>query len=332
MTANKNFKRRVRARAAKTGESYTAALRHFRVAPNGGVMSTRPPTIRIAVAQHRVGDDPRDREQIERSGKEVRRLLCEAADLGARLVHFPEGALCAPAKRILSSASDGTLQPFDWSTACWDQLRRELQLVADLAAEQRLWVVLGSVHQLTPPNRPHNSLYVIADDGHVVTRYDERMLSSTKVSYLYAPGSMPVTFEVDGFRFGCSTGMEVHFPEVFLEYERLDVDAVVFSTTGSTVPSETAFAVEAAAHAATNRYWVSYAATAGDGAGPSGVVSPDGSWAARCLGNETPEVVVADIDRGAGDLARPWRRTARSGIYAPHLVQDDPRSDDRARV
>jgi hypothetical protein len=29
MTANKNFKRCVRARALKTGESYTAALRHF---------------------------------------------------------------------------------------------------------------------------------------------------------------------------------------------------------------------------------------------------------------------------------------------------------------
>ncbi|MEV5573032.1 hypothetical protein AB0L06_23560 [Spirillospora sp. NPDC052269] len=30
MTANKNFKRRVRARARRTGESYTAALRHLR--------------------------------------------------------------------------------------------------------------------------------------------------------------------------------------------------------------------------------------------------------------------------------------------------------------
>ncbi len=33
MTANKRFKRLVRARAAKTGESYTAALRRFRAKP-----------------------------------------------------------------------------------------------------------------------------------------------------------------------------------------------------------------------------------------------------------------------------------------------------------
>ena len=33
MTANKRFKRLVRKRAAKTGESYTAALQHFRAKP-----------------------------------------------------------------------------------------------------------------------------------------------------------------------------------------------------------------------------------------------------------------------------------------------------------
>jgi hypothetical protein len=38
MTANKNLKRRVRSRAAKTGESYTTALRYFRPTPEGDVM------------------------------------------------------------------------------------------------------------------------------------------------------------------------------------------------------------------------------------------------------------------------------------------------------
>lgn len=38
MTAKKRFKRLVRARAAKTGESYTAALRHFRAHPGDGPM------------------------------------------------------------------------------------------------------------------------------------------------------------------------------------------------------------------------------------------------------------------------------------------------------
>ena len=38
MTANRNFKRRVRTRVAKTGESYTTALRRFRPTPPGDVM------------------------------------------------------------------------------------------------------------------------------------------------------------------------------------------------------------------------------------------------------------------------------------------------------
>src|SRR5919112_443526 len=53
MTAHRNLKRRVRARAAKTGESYTTALRHFRPTPSGEDMP-EPTTLRIAVAQSTV--------------------------------------------------------------------------------------------------------------------------------------------------------------------------------------------------------------------------------------------------------------------------------------
>jgi hypothetical protein len=49
---------------------------------------------------------------------------------------------------------------------------------------------------------------------------------------MYTPGATPITFEVDGVRFGCSLGIEVHLPEIFIEYERLDVDCVLFSSAG----------------------------------------------------------------------------------------------------
>jgi len=231
MTANKNFKRRVRARAAKTGESYTAALRHFRTTPQEE-LTQRAKNIHIAVAQNRICDDPSNVEQLRACGSEIRDLVQQARRKGARLVHFPEGALCSPHKLVMSSDGPDKVGPADWSRANWDILQDELLAVAAVAKTLEIWVVLGSIHQLTPPNRPHNSLYVISDKGKVVTRYDERMLSSTKISFMYSPGSSPVTFEVDGFRFGCSLGMEVHFPELFLEYEQLDVDCVLFSTTG----------------------------------------------------------------------------------------------------
>jgi hypothetical protein len=58
MTANKNLKRRVRARAAKTGESYTTALRHFRSTAGGDGKVSAAKAMRLAVAQTTLRDDP----------------------------------------------------------------------------------------------------------------------------------------------------------------------------------------------------------------------------------------------------------------------------------
>jgi hypothetical protein len=129
----------------------------------------------------------------------------------------------------------------------------------------------------------------------------------------------------------------VHFPEVFAEYERLDVDGVLISSTG---PGETpertaAFATEAQAHAGTNSLWVSFAMPAQDSAAAaSGTVAPDGHWAARCPGDGQAAVTFADVDNQSESVdiavakARPWRRLARTGIYDAHLVTDN-RSDNR---
>jgi hypothetical protein len=138
MTANKRFKQRVRARAAKTGESYTAALRHFRTASGGTEVSdqraeqaleqsaatTAGKRIRLAVAQSRLTDDPRDVADLRAAGTQVRELMREAARGGARLVLFPEGAMCAPGKWVMSSLPDA-VGPADWSRFEWDVLREE---------------------------------------------------------------------------------------------------------------------------------------------------------------------------------------------------------------
>ncbi|MFD7658203.1 carbon-nitrogen hydrolase family protein [Actinosynnema sp. NPDC059797] len=324
MTTNRNFKRRVRARAAKTGQSYTTALAHFRPAPAED-LAPGAGRVRLAVAQTALRGDP-SADGVRDSGNDVRRLMREAHAAGAALVHFPEGATCSPDKHVLSSTGPDVVGPADWGRFAWDVLRQELAAIAALARELRLWTVLGSPHRLTPPNRPHNSLYAISDRGRLVTRYDERALSSTKVTHMYAPGSRPVTFDVGGLRFGLLLGMEVHYPELFLELERLDVDCVLFSTAGPGTPTDDGvFAAEARGHAAANGYWVGYAGPASGV--PSGVLSPEGRWVARCPEGR-PAVAVADLDRDPGNRARQWRREARSGIYEPRFVQDDRRSDD----
>jgi predicted amidohydrolase len=335
MTTNRNLKRRVRARAAKTGESYAAALRHVRPAQQAGTV----PEVtlgRLATAQVVVGEDPGDGGQLRQSGRDVRELMRQAHRAGARIIHFPEGATCSPHKRVMSVTGPAETGPADWGRADWQVLQQELAATARLAGELRLWAVLGSVHPLTPPHRPHNSMYVISDHGELVTRYDERLLSGTKLSFMYTPGSGPVTFEADGLRFGCAMGTELHFPEVFAEYERLDVDGVLISTgPGQTSDGTAAFAAQAQAHAATNSLWVSFALAAQHStAAPSGIIAPDGRWAAQCPSDGHPALAIADIDNRPESIdiavakARPWRRLARAGAYDAYLVTDD-RSDDR---
>ena len=284
-------------------------------------------SIRLSVAQLTVQPDPGDTAALRDSGGQIRSLMRDAQTAGARLLHLPEGALTCPGKRIMSATGPENVGPADWDRADWTTLAEELQAITVLAGELRLWTVLGSLHPLTAPRRPHLSLYVISDNGAISTRYDERMLSNTKVSHMYTPGAAPVTFTVDGVRFGCALGMEATFPEVFLEYERLDVDCVLFSTHGpGTTINNGPFALQSQALAAANSYWVSYAGTAQDAPNaPSGIITPSGDWLTRCPPDPVPAITTADLDLTAENHARRWRRVARSGLYAQYQATDDPR-------
>ena len=319
MTEHKHFKRRVRARAARTGESYAAALRHVRATPMAG--ENPPGLLRVAAAQSTVREDPRNAEQIRVSGAEIRALMAAASAQGARLMHLPEGALCLAHKRIMGAG----LGVADWSDAAWDVLEDELGAIVRLARALRMWTVLGSVHRMGDGRRPHNSLYVISPAGERVARYDERLLSQTKLERLYTPGSAPAVVAVDGVRLGLALGMECHFPEVFLEYERLDVDAVLFSTAGPGAPvNDGRFALETRGHAAANSYPISYATAAQDAPNaPAGVIDDTGRWLARCPPAPTPSVAMAEITACPRGPARTWRRTTRSLPHAGRLAPDD---------
>lgn len=129
---------------------------------------------------------------------------------------------------------------------------------------------------------------------------------------------------------GRKADAESHYPELFTEYERLEADCVLFSTTGEIPSAAPAFAAEVLGHAASNTYWVSYAAHAPQSvAMPAGIASPDGRWAAQCAADGSTSISVADVTIDREHPARPWRRSARADLYAPHQVDGDVRSDSR---
>ncbi|MEV6266148.1 carbon-nitrogen hydrolase family protein [Kribbella sp. NPDC051936] len=273
-----------------------------------------PEALRIAVTQSTVREDPTNAALLRESGDEVRRLMREAARSGARLVHFPEGAICFPSKVIMSELGPDEVGPSDWTKADWAALQGELDQIVALARELGIWTVIPSVHQV-PDARPHNSMYVVSDQGKLVTRYDERMLSTTKVTWMYSAGKEPVTFEVDGVRFGLALGLDVLFPELFTEYDRLGTDVVLVSYANNEGVNAH-IGVQVRGAAANNTCWVSLAATANpDTDLTSGVAGPRGQWLTQCAEDGTPSVAIAELHTDEFTaVGRDFRRRTRDRV------------------
>lgn len=277
--------------------------------------------LRLAVAQTEVSGEVPNEELLSAAGGRIRSQIVEAAKAGARLVQFPEGTLAYRHKRLISSASPD-LSEADWTKVDWPALRRELEAIADCAAESGIWAVVGAPHPLSAGRRPHNSLYVFSDHGELVTRYDKRRLSMTEVTYMYTPGTDPIVFEVDEFRFGSVLCLETLFPELFVEYAAMDVDAVLLSS----APSST-FGPLAQAHAVMNVISVAVAYATSEDAhdSRSGICSLHG-WVAQSA-DGSASITVADIPRSPS--APTFHRQARDGLYDDRMAPRDPRSINR---
>jgi predicted amidohydrolase len=275
--------------------------------------------LRIAVAQLQITGD------ACRNGERVRALMRDAALGGARLVQFPEGTLSGYPKHQIE----------DWSQVEWTTVRDELRAVAKLAEELRVWVVLGSAHPLSPPNWPHNSLYVISDEGQVVARYDKRMCSATETTRFFSPGTRPLVFDIDSFRFGCLICIEINFPALFMEYGRLGVDCVLLSA--YPMAADDMFHTKALAHAAIHNIWIGLSApTEGSDLTASSFIGPNGHLLNTVSDREG--TALGDLNREDPTLeialrkARPWRASASSGEFHRDRIVHDVRSTNQTCI
>jgi predicted amidohydrolase len=276
---------------------------------------TKSPII-IATAQSRISTDVRE------NGSEIRALMQQARERGAAIVHFPEAALSGYTKSQIR----------DWDVVDWEGLLREKRLVADCARQLRLWVVVGCNHRLTPPNRPHNSLYVISAAGELVTRYDKQFCSHTEITNFYTPGRGCCIFEIQGWRFGCALCIEIQFPKLFMRYEELGADVMLFSS----YSEDAMFGIQAQGYAASHNYWVSFSVPAqASHALSSRLIGPNGEVQGAAAPSESGLVLnELDEDRPEWRIAlrhaKPWREKAREGkIYSDRYVVD-PRSEEKA--
>ncbi len=263
--------------------------------------STDGGAITVAVAHMKITAD------IRKNSQSIQVMMRRASAKQCRLIQFPEGSLSGYCKTQITS----------WDAYDWQMLEAETNKIRALAQELSIWVIVGSVHRLEN-QPPYNSLLVISDDGEIHARYDKRFISHGELQGWYSPGQSAVTFDVDGYVIGLALCLEVQFYEIFDEYRRLAVDAVLLSA----YANDPMFEISARAHASLNNYWIGFSVPANmDTPLASSLIGPDGYMQSRSRKQQN-SLAIATIDRHDErwdiplNKAKPWRALARRGdIY-----------------
>jgi nitrilase len=250
---------------------------------------------RVAVVQMTSGADVA--ANLTAAGSAV----AEAAAGGATLVVLPENfAFMAPggaagdaARRAVAEADgDGPIQ----------------RALAALAAEQRCWIVAGTVPLATDDGRAAAASLVFAPDGRRAARYDKIHLFDVAVpggethreSSAIRPGAEPVTVATDAGTVGLSVCYDLRFPELYRELTRRGATLLTVPAAFTAVTGAAHWEVLLRARAIEDQCWVLAAAQWGEHPGgrrthgDSMVVDPWGTVLARKA--QGTGVVFADID------------------------------------
>ncbi len=247
----------------------------------------------------------------------------EANALGATLAHFPECALSGyPGVDMLS------MDDFQWT-----MLHSYTDSITTLAKKLDMWVLLGSIHELSDTLKPLNSLYVINPSGQIIDRYDKRFCTTGDLKY-FSAGNHFVVFDMKGVTCGLLICFDVRFPELYREYKKLDVDFIFQSfynarqKPGGIHPK--IMPVTAQTRAATNHFYMSLTNSSSPSSWPCHFITPDGlvggSMEADKAGILLSDVFLSD---NFYDASRRYRENAMEGKLSSGDSPEHPRYSDR---
>jgi predicted amidohydrolase len=245
--------------------------------------------------------------------------LHKAKKAKAHILHFSECAL---------SGYVGTDFP-NFDDYDWDLLRQETEKVMVLSKRLGLWVVLGSTHRLTEPNKPHNSLYLINPQGRIVDRYDKRFCTRGDLKRL-TPGNRFVYFTVNGVKCSLLICFDNRFPELYRELYKQKVNCIFqsFYNARQKGPSVHTYIMRQTmqCRAATNHFWVSMANSSGYYSPyPSCFIRPDGVIVRQLRQNRAGVMVnTVDLNKKFYDPMTDLRDMAVKGALSdgPKTVGD----------
>jgi len=269
--------------------------------------------IKVAMCQFAVG------ASIKRNSKRICDFLRKAKKAKADIVHFSECAL---------SGYVGTDFP-NFEGYDWELLKKETQKVMAFARELHLWVVLGSTHRLTEPNKPHNSLYLINPEGRIVDRYDKRFCTPGDLRRL-TPGNRFVDFTINGVKCSLLICFDLRFPEIYRQLYKQKVNCIFqsFYNARQKGPSVHTHIMRQTmqCRAATNHFWASCANSSGYYSPyPSCFIQPDGRIVKQLRQNR-PGLMInrVDLSKKFYDPMADFRDMVIAGALSngPKIIKD----------
>ena len=259
-------------------------------------------TLNIATCQFAVG------ASIKRNSRRICDFLRKAKKGKADIVHFSECALSGYVGTDLPN-----FQGYDWGL-----LGTETEKIISLAKHLKLWVVLGSTHPLTAPNKPHNSLYLINPDGKIIDRYDKRFCTPGDLRRL-TPGNHFVNVTINGVKCSLLICFDLSFPEIYRKLYKQGVNLILqsFYNARQKGPSVHTHIMRQTmqCRAATNGFWVSMSNSSGYYSPyPSCFIRPDGKIVKQLKQNRAGFMInVVDLHRKFYDPMEGFREMAITG-------------------
>jgi predicted amidohydrolase len=164
--------------------------------------------------------------EVGRNLAEARRLVGDAAHLGAQLVVLPEnfsflGAQDSDRVAVAERMGRGAAQEF----------------LAEQAHEHRIWLVGGTIPVLDSGTRPQQRSMLFSPEGVMVAHYDKLHLfdvvipnnetESYRESAMTLPGDGPVVAETDVGRIGMTVCYDLRFPALLHRLGTMRMDILV---------------------------------------------------------------------------------------------------------
>lgn len=290
---------------------------------------------------------------IQRNTTHILNQMKTAKERRADVIHFPEAALSGYAGSDFDSYEEFN----------WECLKASSKKIMERAKELQLWVILGSTHPLNEGHKPHNSLYIIDDQGKLADRYDKMFCAgdiSEETGDLahYSPGNHFCVFEIKGVRCGTLICHDYRYPELYREYKQKGVQVMFHSyhaghistkrltamqsimspyqrtiNPGATYP-ELTMPATMISYAANTAVWISCSNTsATESCWPAFFVRPDGVINGK-LDRNIPGVLITvlDTEMDLYDSTIAWRERSINGIYHSGTLVEDIRSVDRKNL